>query len=478
MKTNIFKLMAAVTVCAAAVVMASCKEKEVVTPDKPGLLVIGDTIHTFVAENADTYEVTIDSVNTTWSVKVNNSNDTAWLKANKEGEKVKITVTNNDTEEERTGKVIIECVKEPTLSKTIIIIQEGLIINLNVPDFKDAFAPDANGETSAKELKISSNHPWTIEDIPEWLAFDETEGSEGKTVKVWPTSFNVASTDREAIVKVKSGSIEKEIRIAQEHLIFDISDTELMFDFFCAGQKYAQEIIITCNASLLETFYNKPNWLGTEGLKVVNEERIIKVWPNSINSTASERSVVLTVKAAGVEKNVKIVQTNNVPWSFCPDITLGLDRTSDEILAIFGDDGVVLDGNIGYISYNENIMGLVFSLDSNNVCDNAMSQFRSSVSNSQVINYCNSHYDTDVMVDLALMMYNQPSWKGWAKHNNKGDITALIIYDTEKNILTAAPFSFDSKQSVKRQEAPKEIDKVILRTFTKMAEGLQKQEGR
>ena len=120
-------------------------------------------------------------------------------------------------------------------------------------------------------------------------------------------------------------------------------------------------------------------------------------------------------------------------------------------------------------------MALIFALDSNNACENAMCQFRSSVSNDQVINHCNSHYETDVMIDFAIMLYNQPSWKGWAKHNNKGDITTMIIYDTENNLLTAAPFNFDEEKSVKGKVAAKETEKALLRTFTKMAEGLKKQ---
>ena len=225
---------------------------------------------------------------------------------------------------------------------------------------------------------------------------------------------------------------------------------------------------------MLETYYGKPDWFGTDGIKNVNGSRIIKVWPNSINSTPSERSVVLTVKAAGIEKNVKIVQTNNVPWSFCPDITLGLDRTPDEILAIFGGDGIVLEEQVGYISYNNNIMALIFKLDSNNSCETAMCGFRSSVSDTQVINHCNSHYDTDVMIDLAILLHN-PNWKGWAKHDNNGGITTMIIYDTESKTLIASPFNSDGAQSVRRKDAPKETEKALLRTFTKMTEILNKQ---
>lgn len=466
--------MLATMACGVAVMMTSCDNDPV--PPKVKILTFVTDNKTFKlsAVNADSIVLDITSSDTTWNVR---SIDTGWItaKSDKESEKVTITVIDNDSEGERTGKVIIEFANNEAPSDTITIIQEGKAISLSVSDFDGVFAPDAYGETSAKELYISSNHPWTIEDLPEWLAFNEKEGSEGKTVKVWPSSFNVSSTDREATVKIKSGSKETEIRIVQEHLIFDISDTELTFDFFCAGQKYAKEIIITCNASSLEAFYVKPNWLGTEEMKVINEDRIIKVWPNSINSTASGRSVVLTVKAAGVEKNVKIVQTNNEPWSFCPDITLGLDRTSDEILAIFGDDGTMLEEQIGYLSYNENIMALVFALDSNNTCDNAMSQFRSAVSNDQVINHCNSHYETDVMIDLALMVYNQQNWKGWAKHDKDGEITAMIIYDTERKVLTATTLDLNDEKGVKGKYAAKETRKAIMHALTKMTEELQKQ---
>ena len=436
--------------------------------------VTDDKTFNLPAVNADSIVLGITSSDTTWNVR---SIDAKWItpKSDKERGKVTITVVDNYSEEERTGKVIIEFAKNETSSDTITIIQEGKTISLSVSDFDGVFAPDAYGERSAKGLYISSNHSWTIEEIPEWLAFNEKDGSEGKTVKVWPTSFNVSSIDREATVKIKSGSKETEIRIVQEHLIFDISDTELTFDFFCAGQEYAQEIIITCNASSLETFYVKPNWLGTEEMKVINEDRIIKVWPNSINSTSSERSMVLTIKAAGVEKNVKIVQTNNVPWPFCPDITLGLERTPDEILAIFGHDGLVIEEQVGYISYNDNIMALTFALDSKNACDNAMCQFRSSVFNDQVINHCNSHYETDVMIDLAIMVYNQQNWKGWAKHDKDGDITTMIIFDTEKKLLTATTINPNDEKSVKGKYAAKETRKAIMHTLTKMAEELQKQ---
>lgn len=466
--------MLATMACGVAVMTTSCDNDTV--PPKAKILTFVTDNKTFnlPAVNANPIVLGITSSDTTWNVR---SIDAAWITptADKRSEKVTITVMDNDSEGERTGKVIIEFAKNETPSDTITIIQEGLAVNLIVSDLKDPFAPDVYGETSAKELYISSNYPWTIEDIPEWLAFNEKEGSEGKIVKVWPTSFNVTSTDREATIKIKSGSKETEIRIVQEHLIFDISDTELTFDFYCAGQEYAQEIKITCNASSLETFYVKPNWLGTEEMKVINEDRIIKVWPNSINSTASERSMVLTIKAADVEKNVKIVQTNNVPWSFCPDITLGLERTPDEILAIFGDDGLVLEEQVGYISYNDNIMALIFALDSKTTCDNAMCQFRSSVSNDQVINHCNSHYETDVMIDLALMVYNQPNWKGWAKHVKDGEITTMIIYDTERKILTASTFNLNDEKGVKGKNAAMETEKTIMHALTKMAEELQKQ---
>ena len=449
------------------IVLTSCKESEPIkiTIINHTRISPEDTVYELPAKNADTIRIKVETT-LNWSVS---SSDSTWLPAKRVNNEAVITVEDNESENERQGTVQIKIDQTPV--KTITVKQEGLQVNLGV-SFDGKFAPEANGEEYAKEIAISSNSSWVIEEVPEWLVFSAEEGDGDDTIKVWPTSVNTTSADREALVKVKSGSKDKEIRIVQEHLTFEVSETEITFDFFGAGQGYAQEIDIVCNASW--EILGLSEWLEID-TQEGNGGQKVKVWPNNVNSSTSERDVTLTVQSVGIEKCIRIVQTCNVPWSFCPDITLGLERTSDEILAIYGDDGTVLDGNVGYISYNENIMGLVFSLDSNNTCDNVMSQFRSSVSNDQVINHCNSHYETDAMINLALLVYNRPSWRGWAKHNNKGDITAMIIYDTEKKVLTATPFNLNEEKRVKGKNAPKNTEQAVLRAVRKMAEMLNKQ---
>lgn len=155
------------------------------------------------------------SANTQWSAQVE-STTVDWLSITPTSGSagsgtINIVTQPNNGEQQRTGQIIL---KAGTASATITVIQQAKVYELSVsPESIDEIKYQGGTMT----LAITANDQWTL-DIKEyeWLTASAYSGNKGTSSITITVTENSNYTPREAIIRIATGNITKDIAIKQQ----------------------------------------------------------------------------------------------------------------------------------------------------------------------------------------------------------------------------------------------------------------------
>lgn len=119
--------------------------------------------------------------------------------------------TENPNRSERTATITVKSMNE---SKYVTVKQAApdvlILSGLDAP-----FDAQQGSIQTAQELSITCNGSWTLEGKPEWLDISALTGSGNSTIKVWPNEANNSTSERKAILTVKSGTKSESKTVTQ-----------------------------------------------------------------------------------------------------------------------------------------------------------------------------------------------------------------------------------------------------------------------
>lgn len=211
-------LMAAI----AAVTIVSCGPKEPVSEAK---LSVEPRSLTFVAASAPSQTITVTAQETEWEHKL--SENSGWVTVNRDGDKLTVSVTDNEAEEERNASITITATASGLSPVTVAITQAGkqeepVLLSLSITPEKLTFAGE-NAPEQEVTVSVTGDITWKAyaPGKEDWIHITTSEGK--FSVKV---DDNPASIARYATVTVSPSDktlSAKLLSITQEALAVDSS---------------------------------------------------------------------------------------------------------------------------------------------------------------------------------------------------------------------------------------------------------------
>lgn len=176
------------------------------------------------------------------------------------------------------------------------------------PDPEMSISPDQptlsfSAEGGQEIITVKSKHTtWSVHIIQEgnWLSY--VNSSESVTLTA---SENNSLKEKSATVTIKckeDNSLSKTINVTQQakDVIVSISGLDAPFNATDKSRGAGQSLSINCNTNWW--IEGKPDWLDISNLDGTNNSNIT-VWPNCENSSSSERTATLTIKAGDKQNN-------------------------------------------------------------------------------------------------------------------------------------------------------------------------------
>lgn len=229
------------------------------------------------------------TTNMAWTA-VSNANWCTLNSASGTGNKsINVTVyTNNET----TLRTATITVKAGNQTKTVTVTQDCFTLTVSPATIQLPLQEATN------TLSINSNTTWSISGIPtQWCSVSRTSGTGNAAVTI-KTTAATSSTKRQATLVVKAGNLERNVTLTQDGVTLNISPTELTFDK-TGGTK---TVTVTSNA-VFTASYIATSWYS---VSVSGSTLSVKV---TANTTVSNRTATITVKAAGMTRNITVNQT-------------------------------------------------------------------------------------------------------------------------------------------------------------------------
>lgn len=207
---------------------------------------------------------------------------------------ITIDVEENSTSQSWTETITV---KAGSFSKQLVISQSektDLSLNLNTIKFIVT-----GGE---EQFTIQCNRDWVINDVPDWLTIDKTEGTGDAAIKV-SVGQNFDPEVKTAVLKIVAGSKTVELSIRWESNWYSLLSVESIYEIFT---KDAAERTIVINSNRKWKIENLPSWIKTETTEGAgNANILIKVDPNN---DATERDATIKIVAIDITKEIYINQ--------------------------------------------------------------------------------------------------------------------------------------------------------------------------
>ena len=294
----------------------------------------------FAAVSAPSQSVTVTAVNVEWEVRVSDT-ASAWLKAEKtDGTTVTVSVTDNDTPEQRTGSFTVAPTNsEDVKAKSVTVTQSGGDVEYKFLVEPAALTFEAEG-AAAQTVTITAEGGLTWEtevegDAASWITVTPGEGTLEVKVSDNPEaterSGNVVITPSAESVGAKAIRVTQAGKVLPPSLSIDMEDPEAGFKFQANGQKYVgpSNIRVTAvntdwNARAVDAEGNAITWLKTtvnknDGLSSINVD-VAK------NETYEERVgyVLITATVEGVPE-IRVTVTQDAALEHLSTLTGNVD---------------------------------------------------------------------------------------------------------------------------------------------------------
>lgn len=237
------------------------------------------------------------------------------------------TVTQNPSFLGRIARVGITDNSNPSVTDTVVVIQNGTPIQLSVNP-RNVVLNSTLGSNST--LTVTSNNSWTISNPASWLDLSASNGSNNATITVTANSDNLTGSNRVANLTFNSPGVSPVIvtvtQIDGTSPQFVFSEDTVFVDFIQGS---------TADFSI---FANQANWSLSENTPWLlvnpaqgNGTAIVNVLAASRNAFGNERTAMVIGRANGFSNDTVIVvqRASNPLFQAAPsDLDLGSDSTN------------------------------------------------------------------------------------------------------------------------------------------------------
>jgi hypothetical protein len=245
----------------------------------------------FDASETGSKPVEITTNASSWDAKA----DASWIKLEKQGTTLKVSVDANSSTSDRNAKITISAGN--AIEKTVTVTQ-GKQNTLSVSKSSLTFESDETGEQSVTVTTTASS--WNATTSASWLTLTK----QSNTLKVSATA-NTGSSDRTATITVTAGNappVTVSVTQAKRHTL-SVSPSSLSFT--AGGDE--KSVAITTTAS---------SWNATTGASWITlSKQNNTLWVDvDANSSTSSRSATITVTAGNAPSvTVSVSQTGKTP---------------------------------------------------------------------------------------------------------------------------------------------------------------------
>lgn len=150
--------------------------------------------------------------NVAWTITGHQSWVTVTPTTGKNNQTVNVVVKENVTRENNQCTMTVS-VEKGALSHSIAIIQKPSDAKLTVDNNNIYFASEKG---DSKNLMISSNGSWKIQNIPIWLRASSTNGNGNSTITFTTTAVNLSSSAKEDSITIISDEVSVSVIVTQE----------------------------------------------------------------------------------------------------------------------------------------------------------------------------------------------------------------------------------------------------------------------
>ena len=268
------------------------------TPDQ-SLSVNPSSLNFSSSADSKTFNITS---NTSWTVKSNETWCTVNTASGSNNATVTVNVTENTSTSARNATITIS--SEKASSVQVNISQAGSspspVLQLNKNDM--SFSAAGGSDT----FTITSNTSWSITSNQTWCTVSTSSGSNNGTITV--SAIENTSTDsRSATITVKAGNISQAITVKQTgtNPTLQLSKSSMSFDASSGNDEFS----ITSNTNWTVT--SDKSWCTLSPSSGSNNARVTVYV--SENTSTSERSATVTVKAGDITQTIAVTQEGSEP---------------------------------------------------------------------------------------------------------------------------------------------------------------------
>ena len=202
--------------------MACSDDKSDPTPTPTPTLSVNPTSIELSAAGNSNANITVNAAYTDWNVSVTSGSE--WLKAEKIGGVVSISVIENTETSDRNGTIVVTATVNSSLSCSISVTQKGStapFITVNGTNSAEHTIPglfdSGKGGIDYKQtFKINSNIQWTLQGKEEWLNISSTSGNGEIDLAIYPLSENKTAIQRKATITLTGSGISATITVIQD----------------------------------------------------------------------------------------------------------------------------------------------------------------------------------------------------------------------------------------------------------------------
>jgi len=160
---------------------------------------------------------------------------------------------------------------------------------------------------SSDDFTVSSNIDWTVSDDAAWLSVSPESGSGNGTVTVTADTENTSDADRTATVTVSGDGLAETVTVTQAGSTPELSAEPGTLTIASAAGSNGN-ITLTSNTSWSAS--DNANWLAIDPTSGSDNGSIVAT-ASSENTSASDRSAIVTIIGGGLTETVIVTQEAN-----------------------------------------------------------------------------------------------------------------------------------------------------------------------
>lgn len=180
--------------------------------------------------------------------------------------------------------VLFSCQNEPEIIPEIILAKEEMTFSK---------------VSESSILAIKSNLPWTATSSENWCTINPASGEAGTKQITVSVTENTSGASREAIISIKAGSLEKEVKVIQESVLFALENK--LYNI----ESQEGDIVINILSKNSYTATSLNDWIKLKSTSTDNKSQTFTV---SENTTIISRTGKIEYVSGTIKDTVTINQ--------------------------------------------------------------------------------------------------------------------------------------------------------------------------